>query len=114
MNPVSGQDEEVEHKISSEPCIKCPSTPYAAAGKLSLSRARLTWEAAGRTQHPERSQIANPHFSLPRCGLISVPLQSHPESTSGALGPRVACMGNLRAQIQFIIIYEPTRGSLLH
>lgn len=42
MNPVSGQDEEVEHKISFKPCVKRTSAPYAAAGKLSLSRAQLS------------------------------------------------------------------------
>lgn len=87
MNSVSGQDEEVEHKVSFELCVSsAPQHPMWLLG--SSSSAQLSWEAVGRTQHPERerSQEANPHFSPSRCGLLSVPLQSHPKSASRALG----------------------------
>lgn len=87
MNPVSGQDEEVKHKISFMRGLasSAPQHPVWLLG--SLSRAPLPWEASGRTQHPQRSQEASPHFSPPSCELISEPLQSHPESTSRVLGP---------------------------
>lgn len=41
MNPVSGQDEGVEHKILFELCVECPSAPCVAAGKFVQSTTLL-------------------------------------------------------------------------
>lgn len=85
MNSVSGQDEEVEHKVSFELCVPhAPQHPMWLPG--GSSRAQLSWEAAGTAQHPERRQDADSHFSSPWCELISVPLQRHPKVHLGLWG----------------------------